>query len=161
MRPNKIIAAAAVIAAFLAAHGVLADEAIKVNYNGKAIAFDVEPQLIEDRTMVPLRAIFEAMGARVDYDEKRSAISAVRGNIKIETVVGENIIIKTTYPVYESETESETESENNEYVTEHITIDVPSLIVDDRTLVPVRAVSESFECTVSWDDASKTVDIRS
>ena len=42
---------------------------------------------------------------------------------------------------------------------EIIELDVPAQIINDRTLVPVRAVSESFNCKVGWDEATQTVAI--
>ena len=47
-----------------------ASDSIKVKLDGKTISFDVEPQIVEGRTMVPLRAIFEAMGAEIEWDEE-------------------------------------------------------------------------------------------
>ena len=44
------------------------DNSIKVLLNGEYVNFDVEPQLVNGRTMVPFRAIFEAMGATVEWN---------------------------------------------------------------------------------------------
>ena len=57
---------------------------IKVIYNEKAIDFDVPPQIINDRTMVPLRAIFEAIGATVNWDEATCAIPGKMDTKKLQ-----------------------------------------------------------------------------
>ena len=109
---------------------------IKVLLNGERIAFDVQPQIIDSRTMVPMRAIFEELGAIIEWD------STTR------TVIGkkDDIVIKLTI------------EDNKMYLNDKvIELDVPAKITDNRTLVPVRAVSEAFECKVDWDETTKTV----
>ena len=52
--------------------------------------------------------------------------------------------------------------ENKMYFNEkEIVLDVPAKIKDGRTLVPLRAISEAFECEVDWDDATKAIRINS
>ena len=48
---------------------VMADDGIKITINGEAKTFDVMPQIIDGRTLVPMRAIFEALGAEVGWDD--------------------------------------------------------------------------------------------
>ena len=48
----------------------MAEEQISVLLDGRSVAFDVLPAMINDRTMVPVRAIFEALGAEVDWDDE-------------------------------------------------------------------------------------------
>lgn len=118
----------------------LADErAITVIYNGKKLEFDVPPMLINDRTMVPMRAIFEALQSTVYWNDYN------------ETVVGVSKYgDKITIPI-----NSKTVSINGVAYD----IDSPAMIVDGRTLIPLRFVSEALECDVEWDDATQTVNI--
>jgi len=108
------------------------DSSIGVICNGRAISFDVNPQIVNGRTLVPMRKIFEEMGATVNYDASSKTITAKKGEKVVAMKVG-----STTISV------SGTAS----------TIDVAPTIIDSRTLVPVRAVSESLNATVEWNDA--------
>ena len=115
------------------------EKPISVVLNGKEMKFDVPPMLMNDRTMVPLRAIFEALGAKVDYDDTTKKITATLGN----TVVTLRVDTPAMYV-------------NG---SEHM-LDMPATVVDGRTLVPVRAVSEAFNCEVTWDGKNNVVSIK-
>ena len=56
----------------------MADNGIQVTINGEAIPFYVPPQMVNDRTMVPLRAIFEALGASVDWNPETSTVTSTK-----------------------------------------------------------------------------------
>ena len=113
-----------------------ANDSINVTLNGETLVFDVAPQLIDNRTMVPLRKIFEAMGAVVDWNNDTQTVTATKGDkIVIATINSKNVYIS-----------GETK-----------TLDVPPMIINDRTLVPVRFVAESFGANVNWDEVTKTV----
>ena len=121
----------------LTATFVGADQEISVKLNGEKIDFaDVKPQIINSRTMVPLRAIFEALGASVEWDDATKTVKSAKGDITIELTIGAKELKKNGTAV---------------------ALDVPGQIVDSRTMVPVRAISEAYECEVNWDDATKTV----
>ena len=109
---------------------------IKVVYNDKAIDFDVPPQIINDRTMVPLRAIFEAIGATVSWDGETRTVTAEKDGVKISLTIDVAEIVKND---------------------QKIALDVAPVIVNDRTLVPVRAICESFGSTVDFDAENLTV----
>ncbi len=114
------------------------DDTIKVVLDGKKIDFDVEPAIINDRTMVPLRAIFEALGAEVDWDDASKTVTAVKDGITIKMQIGNAVMTKNG---------------------ETVTLDSMPTIIESRTLVPVRAIAESFGNDVGWDGATKTVSI--
>lgn len=112
------------------------NDAIKLILDGKTIKSDVEPTIINGRTVVPLRAIFEALGAQVEWDDKNKTVIARKNSEVITIKVG-----------------STTAFVNNKIIE----LDVPATIIDGRTLVPVRFVSESFGYDVKWDNSSRTV----
>ena len=114
-------------------------EEIKVIVNDKPVEFDVAPTIINDRTMVPLRAIFEALGADVDWDDATKTITAVKDGTTIKMQIGND---KMTKDGVES------------------TLDSAPVIIDSRTLVPVRAIAESFGSDVSWEAETKTVIVK-
>jgi len=109
---------------------------ISVTLNGNPIEFDVPPQMIDNRTMVPLRAIFEALGADIDWNGDTQTVTATRGATVVVMQVGNYVI---------------TVDGNS------LTLDVPPLIIDNRTLVPARAVAESFGVNVEWNSYTQTV----
>ena len=126
-----VICAALVLTSFAA---VFAENEppITVLLDGKPVSFDVQPQLINSRTMVPMRAIFEALGATVEWDEASQSVTSKKDN-KV-------IVMQVNNPVM---TVSGTS----------VTLDSPPVVVSDRTLVPVRAISEALGCSVGWDEA--------
>ena len=115
---------------------VLANTEIRVTLNGVGIEFDVPPQMVDNRTMVPLRAIFYALGAGVAWDGDTQTVTATRGDVIVVMQVGNPVI---------------TVNGNS------VTLDVPPLIIDGRTLVPARAVAESFGVDVQWNPSTRTV----
>lgn len=109
---------------------------ITVLLDGSAIQFDVPPQIMNDRTIVPMRAVFEALGADVEWNgETRTVVSEKDG-----TVITMTIGRSTMYVNDDS-----------------VSLDVSPVIIGDRTLVPLRAIAESFDCVVDWEEASRTV----
>ncbi len=118
----------------------MANDDIKVVLDGEELSFDVPPQIINDRTMVPLRAIFEALGASVDWDQDTQTVTSTKNDVTIKLTIDSSIM----------------------YVNDSIvTLDSPACIVDERTLVPVRAISEAYNTTVDWNGDNKTVTISS
>lgn len=113
---------------------------VKVKLDGKYITFDTKPCLIGGRTMVPLRAIFEALGASVDWDDATQTVTSYNEAYLVKCTIGENKMFV-----------------NNEIKM----MDVPPMLVDGRTLVPARFVAEAFACKVDWDADNSTVIITS
>ena len=113
---------------------------ITVTMNGENMVFDVNPIMESDRVLVPFRAIFEALGCNVYYNESdgKQFVMAMRGNNSIIIEIG----------AYDICINGNVEA-----------LDVPAIIKDDRTLVPIRAVSEAFGANVNWIDDAKTVEI--
>lgn len=113
---------------------------VRVKIDGNVIEFDVEPQITEGRTMVPMRKIFETLGAEVNWDNSSRTATAVKDGVTVSIAIDD-------YAMYRN--------------GEKISLDVPAKITDGRTLVPVRAISEAFECYVNWDSENRTVLIAS
>ena len=108
-------------------------------YKGEEeVTLDVPAQIIGDRTMVPLRAIFEALGADVLWNAENRSITSTLGDVTIVITIDRKVMYKNGAEVL---------------------LDVPAQIVSDRTLVPVRAISESFGYKVDWDAKTHGVTI--
>ena len=119
---------------------VMAENDIQVKLDGKTLSFDVPPQIINDRTMVPLRAIFEALGASVEWNQKTKTVTSTKGDTTIKLTIDSNTM----------------------YVNDNtVTLDSPACVVNDRTLVPVRAISEAYKTKVDWNGDTRTVVISS
>ena len=111
---------------------------ISVYVNGQAVIFDQPPLIIGGRTMVPVRATLEALGATVGWDGETQTVEAVRGGVAISLQIGSDVLTRNG---------------------ESIIIDAPAQIIGGRTLVPIRHVAESFGATVGWDGDTRTVTI--
>lgn len=115
-----------------------AETSITVNIDSNPVSFDAEPRIIDGRTMVPVRAILEALGASVDWDSATRTVSATKGIKTISMVIGKKEI-----------------SVGEKYML----MDVAPIIKENRTLIPARYAAEVFENTVKWDASTRTVDI--
>ncbi|PKM66489.1 MAG: hypothetical protein CVU95_10935 [Firmicutes bacterium HGW-Firmicutes-2] len=111
---------------------------ITININGIPLYTEVPPIIINGRTMVPLRAIFEALDMEVEWIAETRTIIGTTATDKIQLTVDSNQTLV-----------------NNERVE----LDVPATIIESRTLVPVRFIGESTGREVKWDGITRTVDI--
>lgn len=111
---------------------------VKVLVDNQEIYFDVPPAIENGRALVPLRAIGEALGALVTWEERSKTVIMAKGNITIKLIIGNNIAYKNT---------------------EKVILDAPAKIIRDRTIVPLRFVSEALGAKVRWDSASRLINI--
>mgnify|MGYP004506438473 FL=1 len=115
------------------------EEDIRVIVNGDEVAFpDQKPAIVNDRTLVPLRAIFEALKAEVAWDDETKTVTSKKGDISISLAINSDRL-------YQNGQEK--------------ILDVPAQIMNGRTMVPVRAISEAFQCQVGWDQNTRTVTV--
>lgn len=138
---KKIISIAAVVAitATIGSGCVLAkSNDITVTYDGENISFDVQPEIVDDRVMVPMRTIFETFGAKVKWDSDTQTITAKKKSKTIQMTIGSNNMTKND---------------------ETYSSDVAPIIEDGRTLVPIRAISDMLGLDVEWNEKNNTVTI--
>ena len=112
------------------------DKEITVWINNKKLLFDTKPEIQNGRTLVPIRVIFEELGATVSWNNNK--ITAKKGDVIVQLEIGSNIMYI-----------------NNKKVK----LDVPPAIKKNRTLVPLRAISEAFNNRVTWNGIYKTIEI--
>lgn len=118
----------------------LAHPPITVYVDQQKVAFaDQAPVIVDDRTLVPMRKIFEAMDADVTWDEPSQTITSTRGSDVVTMTIGQKQVYKNGKVVY--------------------TMDVPAQIMQDRTMVPIRAVAVAFDANVAWDGMNYVIDI--
>ena len=126
-----------------------AGEDVKVFVNDNEITFEAPPRIVNDFTLVPFRAIFEALGYEVDWNQEAQTVTGLKGDITLTMVIG-----KTEATVKNSAADA-SEAEKT------VTFDVPPQIIDDFTFVPVRAVGEMSNYKVDWDNDARKVLITS
>jgi len=136
---KKFISLILVAVMILSAITAFAEDPIKIYLDGKELETDVPPVIVNDRTMVPFRDIFEALGATVDWNGNLKKAYATLSDKMVILTIGSNKML-----VYGGSVE----------------LDAPPFIHNDRTLIPIRAVCEVFGCTVDWHDESRSVIIR-
>lgn len=137
------VAAAAVLATSLFSGSALAaiypiGHANNVNlYVNDTLLQPDQPAILKNgRTLVPLRAIFESLGADVQWDGATQTVTGTKGDTRIELQLG-----------------STQASVNGTAVT----LDVPAEMINYRTMVPVRFIAESLGAYVGWDGRTSSV----
>lgn len=112
------------------------EDPISMKLNGTIVKTEVAPIIESGRTLIPARAFFEAMGGKVAWDEKNETVSVQLEMDEVKLVIGskEGLVNGTKK-----------------------SMDVPARIIQNRTMIPVRFVSESLGCDVDWENNSRTV----
>lgn len=118
---------------------VSAERPIRLRVGGKEIKTDVAPVLINGRTLVPVRAIFESLDANVIWDESSQTVTAKKEDTEISLKINSN----------EMTVNGKTK-----------TLEVPAQLISGRTMVPVRAASEAFGNEVIWNEKTRTVKVK-
>ena len=139
----KLLISLIFLVILLFAGNVYALDNIPVYFNGELMNFDVPAMTIDGRTMVPMRAIFEKFGMSVYWDGDTQSITALKSIAEgqhntIKMQIDNNIMTKNG---------------------ESIELDVPPMVIDGRTLVPVRAIAEALDANVVWSNNLQAVGI--
>ncbi len=120
--------------------GVGAGQTVKVFVDDVPVAFDVQPVINRGRVLVPVRAIFEALGADVKWDGTTQTVLAVKDDTVVRLVVNRNRASKNG---------------------KDVSLEAPAIICNGRVLVPLRFSGEAFGADVQWDSETYTVTITS
>ncbi len=110
-----------------------------IEFNGNILGFDVPPVIEDGSTLVPMRFLFEQMGADVEWDSETQTATAMLDN-KVVTFSIDNI--------------------NAEVNKTSATMDVPARLINGKTMVPLRFLSENMGYDVDWDADSRTAIVR-
>jgi hypothetical protein len=113
---------------------------VNVKIDGKLMAFDQPALLVDGNTVVPLRGVFENLGAAVEWDQNSQTILARKGTTLVELKVG---------------------SKSMKVNGESKKLTVAPQMINNRTMIPLRAVSEALGATVGWDGKTTTALITS
>ncbi|MGM0805751.1 MAG: copper amine oxidase N-terminal domain-containing protein [Bacillota bacterium] len=118
------------IALAFSSNQAIAASPIQVFINGERQVYDQPPVSKDGRTLVPLRGIFETLGATVKWNPDTKAITATSKTTNVKLIIGSNKTVVNDMSKI---------------------IDVPAQVINNHTLVPLRFVSEVFGASVSWD----------
>ncbi|MBT9168862.1 MAG: hypothetical protein DDT19_02210 [Syntrophomonadaceae bacterium] len=112
--------------------------------NGKATRLEVAPFTEAGRTLVPLRFLGEQLGAVFSWNEKRKEVTFTSGAITIKLRLGDDdarIYIKGATP-------------------RTVALETPARVVEGRTVVPLRFISENLDATVRWNPDDRSIIVR-
>ncbi|ADH60343.1 copper amine oxidase domain protein [Thermoanaerobacter mathranii subsp. mathranii str. A3] len=110
----------------------------KVSVNKKEIKFDIPPVIKEGRTLIPVRAIMNGFGAKVDWDEETKTVTITKGDITIQLVLGESKVLING---------------------KEDTLEVPAMEISNRTFVPLRFILEIFGAKVNYNEETGDIEI--
>ncbi len=113
-------------------------ETIKVFVNEKRVRFAVQPIIQNNRTLVPIREVSEALGAEVKWNQATKTVTLLKDDITVTLIIGQSRATRNG---------------------QTITLDVPAQVIGGRTLLPLRFISEAFGATVDWNQANRVVTI--
>lgn len=114
---------------------------ISVIINEQAVDFkNVKPVMLNDRVFVPLRAFFEALGAKVSFDDATQTITSTRDETTVKLTIGSKTMITT-----------------NKSGSSSSVMDVAPFIDGDYTMIPARYAASAFGCSIGWDNSTQTV----
>lgn len=128
------------VAASIAASAGESNESVSILMDGKKLDTDVNPQIQNGRVLVPVRSITEALGATVTWDGATRVVTIAKATTTVTLKIGNQEALLNGNP---------------------FTLDVPSVIVQNRTLVPLRFISEAMGADVDWDAKTRTVTVTS
>lgn len=144
MKKKLALVLAATMTAACLSVGASADEYTQVNLvvNGTAVETDQPAVIVDSRTMVPLRVVGETLGCTVDWDGATKTVIFKQNDLTASMVVGEKVLNVTKGEI-----------------TVPVEVDAPAIIINDRTMVPIRFLSENLNYDVDWDGETKTVSV--
>jgi outer membrane protein TolC len=112
--------------------------AVSVTIDGKVQNYDPAPEIVNGRTIVPLRGVFEALGATVNWDPTTQNVTATKGSTNVQLTIGSYSAEINGMPTM---------------------LDQKPELLSGRTMVPLRFVSEALGAVVRWHEESNTVAI--
>lgn len=125
----------------VSSHGAAyAADDVRVEIDGNHRNFSQPPVIVNDRTLVPLRDIFESLGATIQWVQESQSVIATKGTTRIVLKIGSPTAWRNDQPIH---------------------LDVEAKLINEKTMVPIRFVSESLGASVKWAGTTKSVLISS
>ncbi|MCL2620169.1 MAG: stalk domain-containing protein [Defluviitaleaceae bacterium] len=132
---------------------ILADgvgDSITVTIDGVPIVFaDQQPIIVDGRTLVPVRGVFEALGFEVDWEQSTQTARLVNERFRLDIAIGANAFMAVPLD----------SNGNMVQISRHhsIALDVPAQLINGRTMLPIRLPLEAVGYEVGWDDINRSV----
>lgn len=142
---TRVLAIVLALTTLLATGAMAADDnAIRVRVNGEIVAFPDQEPIIDTngRTLVPVRFATEALGAKVTWNDKTCTATISKNGISVDVAIGRKDITVT---------------KNGNKST--VTMDTEAVLINNRTMVPIRFVAEALGAYVDWSDQYRVVGI--
>jgi len=137
MKRKLVVMCAALVFAFIFMPSFVFADDINVTVNGEIINFDgQQPVIIDGRTLVPVRGVFEALGFDVDWNQETRRVTLTRENARVDITINSTAFT----------------ANGRAYALE-----VPAQIIDGSTMLPIRSVLESVGYVLDWDGGSRTI----
>ena len=133
MRIKRLIASMAAVLGIAAAFGLCAnaeEDVVTVLVDNVQVAFDQQPVIIDGHTLVPARAVFEQAGAEVTWDQPTQTATIVKEPYTVTIKYGDTALYKNG---------------------ERVELEMPATMIENRIMLPVRAISEAMDFSVTWD----------
>ncbi|MCL2598121.1 MAG: copper amine oxidase N-terminal domain-containing protein [Paludibacter sp.] len=124
---------------------ISANSDITVTYNSESIKFDQPPVIQNNRVLVPLRNIADSLGVKIEWDGEQQKVFFFNRQ-------GQGYFLYINDPTLYCDNGAGIKIDK-------LPLDVAPLIINNRTMVPLRVIAESFDLNVNWDDNTKTVSI--
>jgi hypothetical protein len=109
-----------------------------VKVRGNELKFDVPPVIKEGRTLIPVRAVMNSLGAEVKWDAETKTVTIAKGDQTIVLTLDSRAV--------------QVNGQDQQ-------IDYPARLISNRTFVPIRFIAETFGCKVAYDEESDTVTV--
>lgn len=126
-------------AGLLPAPTVAAQAPVRVILDGRTLSLDPAPTIVDGRTLVPLRGVFEAMGAAAHWNGTDQTVTVTKGDRYVRLKINRRLACMSTDCQRAG------------------TLDVPAQLISDRTYVPIRFISNAMGVLVRWDNDRRTV----
>jgi len=111
---------------------------VKIKVNNNEVPLDVPPRIINGRVLIPVRSVFENLGAKVYWEQSTGKITISKNSTIIELTVGSDVAFTGM---------------------NQLPLDAPATIISGRTIVPLRFIAENLGLDVSWDQTKRIVSI--
>ena len=133
MKFKKVLAVTAAAMGIMASFAMTAlaeNDVVSVTVDNSPVEFDQNPVIIEGHTLVPVRAVFEKAGAEVSWDQPTQTATIKKEGYTVTIKYGESVMYKNGEP---------------------IELEQPADVINNRTMIPVRAIAEAMDFSVTWD----------
>ena len=111
-----------------------------IRVNGKVLDTPDQAKIVNNRTMIPCRSLFESLGSKVSYDKAKKEVTLKSDKNEIKLTIGKNVATVNG---------------------KEVKLDTPATIIENKTYLPVRFVAESLGYKVKYqkEDFFSTVDL--